>query len=191
MITYLVLGLIGLLVVSGLGYWLWRSRRPELPQSPWQPKPFQLPELKRLQASRPLQLAAPNLDQQAPQAATLNDLRTVMAAAGLPLLAEPNPTPPPLPDGPYPVVFLEVIGPRLDKVIAMDIENTDDPDGDFLLLLLKLLELNLITGFHGIPGVGIHIQCHFEQLEWWYANLDWTHKQLNTGLGRLDLHSWS
>jgi hypothetical protein len=114
-----------------------------------------------------------------------------MAAAGLPLLAEPNPTPPPLPEGQYPVIFLEVIGARLDKIIACDIEHLNDPDSDFLLLLLKLQELNLITGFHGIPGVGVHIQCHFEQLEWWYRNLDWQNKQLNSGLGKTDLHCWS
>lgn len=125
----------------------------------------------------------------------IENLHTLCAHAGLPLLEEPNPSPPEVHEGGYHVLLLAVTGPRLDRVVEGDgfhEEGTEltDPTCDLRALLHKFLLLGLIEAWHGIPGVGVHLQLHFEQLEWWYTWVDWRNMSMPVEWGRADLHTW-
>ena len=133
------------------------------------------------------------LEHTTPQELLPKQLLDAMAEVGLPLLDKPG-IPPTLPE--RGILLLEIPERKLQKILKdngqhiQDDPDNNDKDSDFRGLLSQLRELGIISAWHGIPGVGVHVLCEYEQLLWFYTWLDWKNKRLTTGLGRTDLHTW-
>lgn len=192
MIIYALLTALALLGLAGFAWWRWSHRdRIPLPRGSLDRKRFN-------HQWQPLQLAPaelrpiPQLEQQPPTALPA-DIRHALAAVGLPLRDARNTDPPALPGAGYQTMLLEVPADRLARILELNgyHDPSQDPDTDIRALLQRLLEMDLISGWYGIPAVGVHVQLSYEQMTWWYAWLDWDRKRMTTGLGRPDLHSWA
>ena len=191
-----------ILLLIGFGIYRFISNRRNLPPGSldkkrlnhrWQPLSL-APANELVLANKKRSESKKLLEHTTPKELFPQQLLDAMAAVGLPLRDTPG-VPPTLPE--RGILLLEIPERKLQKILKDNGQHIkDDPDNndkesDFRGLLSQLRELGIISAWHGIPGVGVHVLCEYEQLLWFYTWLDWKNKRLTTGLGRTDLHTWA